>query len=98
MKRCTSSFNFFRFLCDLLARESFLYFNAPAPTESWRTLFLDLFKLRNIWLGDKNQFLQSTEGNSKVLQIGERFKVNVYVRFRPKRNEGEPSGRMHNSL
>lgn len=48
--------------------------------------------MRNIWLGDKKQFLQSMDGTAKVSQVGERFKVNVYVRFRPKRNEEESSG------
>jgi hypothetical protein len=82
----TNTSAYHRFLCQRLAIENGIYVpHTPLHGLTWRTLFLELFKLRNLWTGSTS----TTDGNEK----GERSKIGVYVKFRPvlAPKEGEES-------
>lgn len=94
----TKSIHYFRFLCQRLAVEHGLYVPlSPPPNESWRLLFLELFRLRHLWKistphvtnTSSYEDLQLTATN----QFKERFKISVYAKFRPL----EDSPRSHSS-
>jgi hypothetical protein len=58
---------------------------------TWRTTFLELYKIRNLWVGDASQpgevngVGQLNENYENILK--EHFKINVYARFRPQNDE-----------
>lgn len=58
---------------------------------TWRTTFLELYKIRNLWVGDHGgeseggAIGQMNEKYEEILK--EHFKINVYARFRPQNDE-----------
>lgn len=87
----TSTIYYYRFLCQRLSTERAIYVPpTPPPSESWRTLFLDLYRLRDLWklpvddtIAQQN-FQQLTASN----QFKDRFKISVFTKFRPLRPQG----------
>lgn len=77
--------NFFRFLANRLAVENGVYVPQVLPAgESWKSLFTDLFKLRNLWVPTAEADHDwSDHYGSPSESVGERFKISVYARFRP---------------
>jgi hypothetical protein len=69
-------------MCTRLTIEHDIYWHSPVPNETWASLFYDLFKIRNLWKNEiaaKNDSIRSLTATA----VGERFKINVYARFRP---------------
>lgn len=92
--RNTSSQSFYRFLAQRLAIECAVYVPPlPPANETWKSLFMELYKLRNIW---KPHALTaaaaapadptSAEGGSRE-GSGSRFKISVYARFKPQKSD-----------
>lgn len=74
----TNTLAYFRFLCQRLAIENGVYMpTTPPQGESWRTLFLELYKLRFIWTSKPAEIF----GTQRAMD--ERFKISVYAKFRP---------------
>jgi hypothetical protein len=86
--RNTNDISFYRFLSNRLSIENGVYVPPVLPTaESWKTLFREAYKLRNIWHDQNNEegsdfHTMESKGKSAYL-AGERFKVSVFARFRP---------------
>lgn len=77
-RRNTSTLAYYRFLCQRLAEESGVYIPMTPPGgESWRTLFMDLYKLRHLWQAKPIELIGTQKENSK------RFKISVFAKFRP---------------
>lgn len=72
---------YYRWLCERLSTENGIYIPPVLPNQSnWKLLFFELWQLRNLWsAGDNN-----IDDISKSIQSSERFKINVYARFKPK--------------
>jgi hypothetical protein len=82
----TTTVHYYRFLAFRLADENGLYVPHHLPVnETWKTLFLELFKLRNLWQppsvsGHPSAAnLQITATN----EFKERFQISVFAKFRP---------------
>jgi kinesin family protein 5 len=60
----------------------------PLINESWKSLFIELYKLRHLW---KPQSIETAEeaGLSANMEFKERFKISVYAKFRPVQNAEE---------
>lgn len=77
-RRNTQTPHYFRFLCTRLAAENGIYVpKNPPPSETWKSLFLELYKLKHLW----NPSAQMTPSMNPTLR--ERFKISVYAKFRP---------------
>jgi hypothetical protein len=79
----TKTSHFYRYLCYRLCMENGIYVpSSVPPNETWKTLFLDLYKLRYLW---KPQAISSSDGFqiTSTSEFKERFKISVYVKFRP---------------
>jgi hypothetical protein len=77
---------FYRFLCERVSFEYFIYIPAVLPSsDSWKSLFKECYKIRDLWkikVASSNlNTLQEHQGDEKIEQ--ERFKISVYARFRP---------------
>lgn len=80
--RNCSDQSFFRFLANRLAIENGVYVPTILPAnETWKGLFKDLYKLRNLWSPSAN-VVETSHQYSKE-SVGERFKISVFARFRP---------------
>ncbi len=80
--RNCSEQSFFRFLANRLAVENGVYVPAILPAnETWKGLFSDLYKLRNLWSPAQNVTVSSHQYSKE--SVGERFKISVFARFRP---------------
>jgi hypothetical protein len=75
--------SFYRFLARRLAIEHGIYVPPVLPAnESWRSLFRDLYRLRNLWTpAEEDQIVLSNSNEG----VGERFKISVFARFCPPR-------------
>jgi hypothetical protein len=73
---------FYRFLCQRLSEEHDIYVPRVLPSsDTWKSLFFELFKIRSLWKSkdmDITHYIK-TEGKT----VSDRFKINVYARFRP---------------
>jgi hypothetical protein len=83
----TKTSHYYRYLCHRLCMESGLYVpSSVPPNETWKTLFLDLYRLRYRW---KPQVISPSSSPSDNLQLSnsnafkDTFKISVYVKFRP---------------
>lgn len=89
--------SFYRFLANRLAAESGVYVPPVLPaSESWRTLFIDLYKLRSLWRPEEELSLSELSMSPTKLNkvgsnehTGERFKISVFARFRPLNKESK---------
>lgn len=95
-RRNTTTMHFYRFLCSRLSAEHGIYTPTTPPyTETWKTLFLELFKLRNLWIApyldgaDAATALANAQQTSN--EFRERFKISVYAKFRPVQSNGKQS-------
>ena len=62
-------------MCRRLALEHGVYVPPALPSgESWRAVFFELYELRNMWNAHQSE-LKSNDTD--------RFKINVFARFRP---------------
>ena len=94
--------SFYRFLAKRLAIENGVYVPPVLPSnETWKTLFYDLYKLRNIWQSNYNDNQLHTNHNANGNKK-ERFKINVYARFCPgkenKKNISEEDHENNNEI
>jgi hypothetical protein len=84
----------YRWLCNRLSIEKGIYNSLrPIIHSSWRKLFLDMYGLRNLWTSKySDAMIESIVPNQS--KQSERFKVNVFSRFRPydENNNSESSG------
>jgi hypothetical protein len=82
----TKTIHYFRFLCQRLSLEHGLYVpNNPPLNENWRTLFFELYKLRNLWRSNESMILSPHDHLQLTTQndFKERFKISVFAKFRP---------------
>lgn len=76
--------SFFRFLANRLAVENGVYVPAVLPaSETWRSLFIDIYKLRTLWIPSSEDSAEFYPYSPPSDSIGERFKISVFARFRP---------------
>jgi hypothetical protein len=74
----SKSDSFYRFLCGLLESQHGLYVPPYKQKNStWQSLFRELVIIRNLWLGLPTPSLSALE------HANQKFKINVYARFRP---------------
>lgn len=77
----------YRWLCYRLTIERKVYSPLKlSPGMTWKKTFLELYKIRNLWVGDAHTTIV---GQSESFQSisKENFKINVYARFRPLNEE-----------
>lgn len=80
--RNCSDQSFYRFLANRLAVENGVYVPAVLPaSETWRSLFVDIYKLRTLWVPAEQESVDHHQYNNE--SVGERFKISVFARFRP---------------
>lgn len=89
--RNTSSQSFYRFLAQRLAIECAVYVPPlPPANETWKSLFMELYKLRNIWKPHALTAAAAAADGGSREGSGSRFKISVYARFKPqKSNDAE---------
>lgn len=81
----TQDIHYYRFLCQRIAIEHGLYVSyQPPANETWRTLFFDLWKLRQLWSPRLDLTVQSDQ------TFQERFKISVFAKFRPLAQQRQP--------
>ncbi len=79
----TQNRHFYHFMCNRLSLEHGVYAPPVLPTaDSWQSMFIDLFRIRNLWTGSLHSPDDLSSYNTHS-HVGERFKISVYARFRP---------------
>jgi hypothetical protein len=76
---------FWRWLLSRLEIENGVYFPKTRPTLNYKSLFKELYVLKNMW---ESTTVEDEENNNRVvnsLQAGDKNKISVYARFSPKR-------------
>jgi hypothetical protein len=76
--RMTKSKEFYRFLISLLSKENGIY--APLhmiDKSNWMQKFKDFYQMRHLWIPS------STQPDRLTNPSNQRFKINVYAKFRP---------------
>jgi hypothetical protein len=74
-----------RWLCYRLIQERKVYSPLKLlPGMNWKKTFLELYKIRNLWIGDDAATPGVGQDHDLFHEISkEHFKINVYARFRP---------------
>jgi len=94
--RFMSSDQFFNFCVKRLILEDGVYAPLqPLPGSSWKSMLQELYPLRNMWSFevDHSLYPTATPATASANAITtDRFKINVYARFRPKQADPAKSG------
>lgn len=70
-------------MCRRLALEHGVYVPPSLPSgESWRAVFFELYELRKMWNAHQSADVSELKSNGT-----DRFKINVFARFRPDDNK-----------
>lgn len=83
----------YRYFCTLLRKESGLYIpvSLPSSDRSWKNVFMEYYRARDLWSAvpepEEGEEDAALWRRSNQAIKTERFRVNVYARFRPMNEE-----------